>query len=153
MKQTPVLSTGVETIASAVLTVPTKGEGFIDITREVARFLKQTGGRTGAVTLFIRHTSASLTVQENADPDVLADLMTSLRRLAPADGGWRHTVEGPDDMPAHIKTALTDTSIAIPVERGRMVLGTWQGVYLFEHRARPHRREIVLHFIGGSKEP
>lgn len=148
MKQTPVLSTSVETIASAVLTVPTRGEGFIDITSEVARFLKQAGGRAGAVTLFIRHTSASLTIQENADPDVLADLITSLRRLAPADGGWRHTVEGPDDMPAHIKTMLTCSSLQIPVLDGAMALGTWQAIYLIEHRARPHSREVVMQFMG-----
>ena len=148
MKQTPVLSTSVETIASAVLTVPTRGEGFIDITSEVARFLKQAGGRAGAVTLFIRHTSASLTIQENADPDVLADLMTSLRRLAPADGGWRHTVEGPDDMPAHIKTMLTSVSLQIPVIDGALALGTWQAIYLIEHRTRPHSREVVMQFMG-----
>lgn len=151
MKQTPVLSTGVETIASAVLTVPTRSEGFIDITNEVARFLKQTGGRTGAVTLFIRHTSASLTIQENADPDVLADLMTSLRRLAPTDGGWRHTVEGPDDMPAHIRTMLTCSSLQIPVLDGALALGTWQAIYLIEHRARPHSREVVMQFMGSLR--
>lgn len=148
MKQTPVLSTGVETIASAVLTVPTKGEGFIDITAQVAQFLQQTGGTAGAISLFIRHTSASLTIQENADPDVLADLMTSLRRLAPADGGWRHTVEGPDDMPAHIKTMLTSVSLQIPVIDGALALGTWQAIYLIEHRARPHSREVVMQFMG-----
>ena len=148
MKQTPVLSTSIETIATSVLTVPTRGEGFVDITSEVARFLKQASGRTGTVSLFIRHTSASLTIQENADPDVLADLMTSLRRLAPADGGWRHTVEGPDDMPAHIKTMLTSVSLQIPVIDGALALGTWQAIYLIEHRTRPHSREVVMQFIG-----
>ena len=148
MKQTPVVVTDTETIATSVLTVPTQGEGFIDITAEVVRFLKQTGGATGAVTLFIRHTSASLTIQENADPDVLADLMTSLRRLAPADGGWRHTVEGPDDMPAHIKTMLTCSSLQIPVLDGVLTLGTWQAIYLIEHRMRPHSREVVMQFMG-----
>lgn len=148
MKQTPVLSTSIETIATSVLTVPTRGEGFVDITSEVARFLKQASGRTGTVSLFIRHTSASLTIQENADPDVLADLMTSLRRLAPADGGWRHTVEGPDDMPAHIKTMLTSVSLQIPVIDGALALGTWQAIYLIEHRTRPHSREVVMQFMG-----
>lgn len=100
------------------------------------------------MTLFIRHTSASLTIQENADPDVLADLLTSLRRLAPADGGWRHTVEGPDDMPAHIKTMLTSVSLQIPVINGALALGTWQAIYLIEHRARPHSREVVMQFMG-----
>lgn len=148
MKQTPVVVTEVETIATATLTVPTRGEGFTDITREVAQFLKETGGRTGTVTLFIRHTSASLTIQENADPDVLADLITLLRRLAPADGGWRHTIEGPDDMPAHIKTMLTSVSLQIPVLDGALALGTWQGIYLIEHRTRPHSREVVMQFMG-----
>ena len=148
MKQTPVLSTSIETIATSVLTVPTRGEGFVDITSEVARFLKQASGRTGTVSLFIRHTSASLTIQENADPDVLADLMTSLRRLAPADGGWSHTVEGPDDMPAHIKTMLTSVSLQIPVIDGALALGTWQAIYLIEHRTRPHSREVVMQFMG-----
>jgi secondary thiamine-phosphate synthase enzyme len=148
MKQTPVLSANVETIATSVLTVPTRGEGFIDITAEVARFLNQTGGTMGMVMLFIRHTSASLTIQENADPDVLADLITSLRRLAPADGGWRHTIEGPDDMPAHIKTMLTCSNLQIPVLDGALALGTWQAIYLIEHRARPHSREVVMQFMG-----
>lgn len=151
MKQTRVSSTDVETIATSTLTVPTKGEGFIDITAEVARFLKETGGQAGSASLFIRHTSASLTIQENADPDVLADLITSLRRLAPADGGWFHTVEGPDDMPAHIKTMLTCSSLQIPVIDGALALGTWQAVYLIEHRAQPHSREVVLQFMGSKR--
>lgn len=148
MKHTAVTSTLIETVATSVLTVPTKGEGFTDISREVAGFLRKAGGRNGCVTLFIRHTSASLTVQENADPDVLADLLTSLRRLAPADGGWRHTTEGPDDMPAHIKTMLTSVSLQIPVIDGALALGTWQAIYLIEHRARPHSREVVMQFMG-----
>ena len=105
---------------------------------------------SGVATLYLRHTSASLTIQENADPDVLGDLITALRRLAPADGGWRHTTEGPDDMPAHIKTMLTATSLQIPVIRGDLMLGTWQAVYLIEHRARPHKREIVMQFVGAT---
>lgn len=152
MKQSRILSTGVETIATSMLTVLTKGEGFIDITAEVARFLEQAGGEAGVVSLFIRHTSASLTIQENADPDVLADLITSLRRLAPADGGWRHTVEGPDDMPAHIKTMLTCTSQQIPVIDGALALGTWQAIYLIEHRTRPHSREVVMQFMGRKRQ-
>lgn len=148
MKHTAVTSTLIEMVATSVLTVPAKGEGFIDITREVVRFLREAGGSNGSINLFIRHTSASLTVQENADPDVLADLLTSLRRLAPADGGWRHTVEGPDDMPAHIKTMLTSVSLQIPVIDAALALGTWQAIYLIEHRTRPHSREVVMQFMG-----
>jgi secondary thiamine-phosphate synthase enzyme len=138
------------TIVSSLLTVPTSGPGFVDLTREVATFVKDAGAREGAVTLFIRHTSASLTIQENADPSVLDDLMTALDRLAPEDGGWSHDTEGPDDMPAHIKTMLTASSLHVPVLNGELALGTWQAIYLIEHRARPHRREIVLQFIGAS---
>ena len=134
-----------------MLSVETRGAGFIDITSEVAKFLRETGAREGAVTLFIRHTSASLTIQENADPSVLKDLATALSRLAPENAGWVHDTEGPDDMPAHIKTMLTATSLQIPVLNGEMALGTWQGIYVAEHRARPHRRDIVLQFIGGNQ--
>jgi secondary thiamine-phosphate synthase enzyme len=112
------------------------------------KFVTDAGGRNGAVTLFIRHTSASLTIQENADPTVLADSTMALYRIAPENAGWRHDTEGPDDMPAHVKTMLTATSLQIPVLKGELVLGTWQAIYLIEHRARPHRREIVLQFIG-----
>jgi secondary thiamine-phosphate synthase enzyme len=136
------------TIASSLLTVQTPGAGFIDLTAEIARFVKDARAREGAVTLFIRHTSASLTIQENADPSVLDDLMTALDRLAPQDAGWSHDAEGPDDMPAHIKTMLTGTSLHIPVLQGELALGTWQAIYLIEHRTRPHRREVVLQFIG-----
>ena len=136
------------TITSSLLAVQTRGTGFIDITSEVARFLREAGAREGVVTLFIRHTSASLTIQENADPSVLRDLTTALNRLAPDNAGWVHDTEGPDDMPAHIKTMLTSVSLQIPVLDGDMALGTWQGIYVAEHRARPHRREIVLQFIG-----
>jgi secondary thiamine-phosphate synthase enzyme len=137
-----------DTIVSAVLTVQTSGHGFIDLTAEVAKFVKDAGAREGTATLFIRHTSASLTIQENADPSVLSDLMTALGRLAPDDAGWSHDTEGPDDMPAHIKTMLTATSLNVPVLKSELALGTWQAVYLIEHRARPHRREIVLQFVG-----
>lgn len=136
------------TVASSHLTIETKGAGFTDITREVAAFLREISAQEGAVTIFIRHTSASLTIQENADPDVLIDLMTALDRLAPQHGGWVHDSEGPDDMPGHIRTMLTATSLQVPVVSGAMALGTWQGLYLIEHRARPHRREIVLQFYG-----
>jgi secondary thiamine-phosphate synthase enzyme len=141
-------SVGATNIVSSLLTVPTSGRGFTDLTAEVAKFVSDADAREGAVTLFIRHTSASLTIQENADPTVLADLTTALDRLAPEDAGWRHDTEGPDDMPAHVKTMLTATSLHIPVLGSELALGTWQAVYLIEHRARPHRREIVLQFVG-----
>jgi secondary thiamine-phosphate synthase enzyme len=135
-------------IVSSLLTVQTRGAGFTDLTSDVAKFLREARAQEGAVTVFIRHTSASLTIQENADPSVLKDLTTVLNRLAPENGGWIHDTEGPDDMPAHVKTMLTATSLQIPVLGGELTLGTWQAVYLIEHRARPHRREIVLQFIG-----
>jgi secondary thiamine-phosphate synthase enzyme len=135
------------TIVSSSLTVQTPGRGFTDLTAEAAEFVKDAGAKEGAVTLFIRHTSASLTIQENADPTVLFDLTTALDRLAPEDAGWRHDTEGPD-MPAHVKTMLTATSLHIPVLKGELALGTWQAIYLIEHRRRPHRREIVLQFVG-----
>jgi len=138
------------TIVSSLLTVQTSGAGFTDLTTEVAKFLREAGAREGAVTLFIRHTSASLTIQENADPSVLDDLMTVLRRLAPEHAGWRHDTEGPDDMPAHIKTMLTATALQVPLLQGELALGSWQAIYLIEHRARPHRREVVLQFIGST---
>ena len=136
------------TIVSSLLTVQTPGRGFTDITAEIAKFVKDARAKEGAVTLFIRHTSASLTIQENADPTVLEDLTTALDRLAPEDAGWRHDTEGPDDMPAHVKTMLTATSLHVPVLESELMLGTWQAVYLIEHRSRPHRREIVLQFAG-----
>jgi secondary thiamine-phosphate synthase enzyme len=135
-------------VVSSLLTVQTPGAGFVDLTAEVAKFVKEAAAKEGAVTLFIRHTSASLTIQENADPSVLDDLMTALDNLAPEDAGWTHDTEGPDDMPAHIKTMLTATSLHIPVLKGELALGVWQAIYLIEHRARPHRREIVLQFVG-----
>jgi secondary thiamine-phosphate synthase enzyme len=138
------------TIVSSLLTVQTPGAGFINLTREVAKFVDDASAKEGALTLFIRHTSASLTIQENADPSVLADLMTALDLLAPEDAGWTHDTEGPDDMPAHVKTMLTSASLHIPVLNGTLALGTWQAIYLIEHRARPHRREIVLQFVGSA---
>jgi secondary thiamine-phosphate synthase enzyme len=136
------------TMVSSLLTVQTSGAGFVDLTAEIAKFAKDARAKEGTVTLFIRHTSASLTVQENADSSVLDDLMTALDRLAPEDAGWSHDTEGPDDMPAHVKTMLTAVSLQIPVLNGALALGTWQAIYLIEHRARPHRREVVLQFIG-----
>jgi secondary thiamine-phosphate synthase enzyme len=136
------------TIVSSMLEVQTPGRGFTDLTADVAKFVREADAKEGAVTLFIRHTSASLTIQENADPTVLLDLTTALDRLAPENAGWRHDTEGPDDMPAHVKTMLTATSLHIPVLECELALGTWQAIYLIEHRARAHRREIVLQFVG-----
>jgi secondary thiamine-phosphate synthase enzyme len=150
LSRTALSTVTADTIVSSTLTVQTPGAGFVDLTREVAKFVSDAAAKEGAVTLFIRHTSASLTIQENADPSVLDDLMTALDRLAPEDAGWTHDTEGPDDMPAHVKTMLTATSLHIPVLEGRLALGTWQAIYLIEHRTRPHRREIVLQFVGST---
>jgi secondary thiamine-phosphate synthase enzyme len=138
-------------IVTSRMAVETSGKGFVDLTGEVEKFIREAGAKEGAVILFIRHTSASLTIQENADPSVLADLTTALDSLAPENAGWTHDTEGPDDMPAHVKTMLTATSLHIPVLNGELALGTWQAIYLIEHRSRPHRREIVLQFIGDVK--
>src|SRR3954447_26788697 len=127
------------------LTVETSGPGFTELTAAVAAWVAESGIRDGLLTAFCRHTSASLTIQENADPDVRTDLMAALDRLAPRNAGYVHDAEGPDDMPAHIRTLLTDVSVPIPVLDGRLALGTWQGLYLIEHRDRPHRREVLLH--------
>ncbi len=143
-----VRTTHAEIIATAVLTIDTPGEGFFEITGEVAQFLKESKACDGGLTLFLRHTSASLVIQENADPDVRRDLITALSRMAPADAGWIHDVEGPDDMPAHIKSMVNGVSLNIPVIGGALNLGTWQGIYVAEHRRRPHRREVTLQFIG-----
>ena len=136
--------------ASHKITVATGGKGLYEITGEVARWCSSQRIRTGLLTAFVQHTSASLTIQENADPSVLQDLTTALSRLAPENAGWVHDTEGPDDMPAHIKTMLTSVALQVPVLNGEMALGTWQGIYLVEHRARPHRREIVLQFLGSA---
>lgn len=131
------------------LTIPTEGQALYDFTRPLRAAVDSAGIETGLVTAFVRHTSCSLLIQENADPDVQVDLLGYFRRLVPEGMDWLiHTLEGADDMPAHIKSALTQTSIGIPVVDGRPVLGTWQGIYLFEHRRRPHRRDVVLHIIG-----
>ena len=135
------------------LQVSTDGKGLYEITGQIAAWLtktlKETDAESGLLTVFVQHTSASLTIQENADPDVVEDLNTFFTRLVPENNRlYRHTCEGPDDMPAHIRAALTLTQVSIPIERGRMMLGTWQGVYLFEHRAAAHRRSVVLHLIA-----
>ena len=140
-----------ECIATATLTVETSGEGFVEITRDAARFVDAAGAKDGTLLLYLRHTSASLVIQENADPDVRTDLSAALMRLAPADAGWVHQVEGPDDMPSHVKTMLTGVSLHIPVIGSALALGTWQGIFVAEHRARPHRREIILQFIGSRR--
>ena len=133
------------------LPVSTRGKGLYEITGQIGGWLDGTGVQTGLLTVFVQHTSASLLVQENADPDVVHDLNAFFSRLVAEDNRlYRHTIEGSDDMPAHIRAALTLTQISIPVERGRMLLGTWQGVYLFEHRAAPHRRTVLLQVIGES---
>jgi secondary thiamine-phosphate synthase enzyme len=139
------------TVVTSQLAAQTRGKGFIDLTGEIRKFLIEANAKEGAVTLFIRHTSASLTIQENADPSVLVDLQTALSRLAPENAGWTHDTEGSDDMPGHVKTMLTSVSLQIPVVNGEMVLGTWQAIYLIEHRARPHRREVVVQFVGSTK--
>jgi secondary thiamine-phosphate synthase enzyme len=130
------------------LNVETRGPGFTDVTDEVCRFVAASGIETGLLTLFVPHTSASLLIQENADPDVLLDLADAYDRLAPQGGEYRHDTEGPDDMPAHIRSALSATSLSIPVEKSKPVLGIWQAIYLFEHRDRRHTREVALHIIG-----
>lgn len=128
--------------------IATQGTGFVDISARLGAWLRDACAADGLLTLFIRHTSASLTIQENADPDVQRDLIDALDALAPASRSWRHSTEGSDDMPAHIKSMLTASSLAVPVRRGRLELGTWQAIYLIEHRAAPHRRAVVLHYIG-----
>lgn len=129
--------------------VATRGKGLYEITEAIAGWQRGCDVNTGLLTIFVQHTSASLTIQENADPDVIADLDTFFGRLVAEDNRlYRHTAEGPDDMPAHIRAALTATQLAVPVIEGRLALGTWQGVYLFEHRSAPHRRNVVLHLLG-----
>jgi secondary thiamine-phosphate synthase enzyme len=134
--------------AAHTLVIETRRQGLHEITREVAGWVAGQGMSTGLLTLFCRHTSASLLIQENADPDVARDLEDWVVEIAPESTRYRHQDEGPDDMPAHLRTALTGISLSIPLAGGRLGLGTWQGVYLFEHRVRPHRREVMLHLIG-----
>jgi secondary thiamine-phosphate synthase enzyme len=133
------------------ISVATRGPGFTDVTPEVLAWLRSIGAQDGLLTLFVRHTSASLTIQENADPDVLRDLAAALDKLAPRGAPYRHTIEGPDDMPGHIKSMLTAVILGVPVVGGRAVLGTWQAIYLVEHRDQPHTREIALHYLGSLR--
>jgi len=135
--------------AAETLTIETPGRGLVEITRDVAAWTARQGMATGLLTLFCRHTSASLLIQENAAPEVRADLEAFFERLAPeAPGRYAHDDEGPDDMPAHIRAALTQVQLGVPLISGRLALGTWQGVYLFEHRRRPHTRQVALHLLG-----
>lgn len=133
------------------LTVETRGRGFIDITDAVREWLGGIAAGDGLLTVFIRHTSASLGIQENADPDVQADLLAALDRLAPENAPYRHRVEGPDDMPAHIKSLITSVAISIPIADGDIMLGTWQALYLIEHRTAPHSRDLALMFLGRAQ--
>ena len=138
-------------VATVTVLIATSGRGFTEITRRAADFLREIEADHGALLVFVRHTSASLVIQENADPDVREDLSDALDRLAPANAGWIHRVEGPDDMPAHVKAMVNGVSLQVPVTDGKLALGTWQGLYLAEHRTRPHRREVVLQFIGSRR--
>jgi secondary thiamine-phosphate synthase enzyme len=133
---------------SNTFTTDTKGPGLYEVTREITQWCNQQGMTEGLLTLFICHTSASLTIQENADPDVCHDLQDFFNRIAPRNGPYRHSAEGPDDMPAHIKTALTQTNLSIPLINGRLALGTWQGIYVFEHRDQRHKRQVAAHLTG-----
>jgi secondary thiamine-phosphate synthase enzyme len=134
--------------ATGILAVSTPGPGLHEITRQVAGWVHGQGMQEGLLTAFCRHTSASLVIQENADPDVRRDLEEWVAGLAPESARYRHQDEGPDDMPAHLRAALTGVQVSVPLIGGRLALGTWQGLYLFEHRARPHRREVALHLFG-----
>ncbi|MBI3704931.1 MAG: YjbQ family protein [Rhizobiales bacterium] len=136
--------------ASATLRVDTHGAGCTEITDDAKSFIAQIGAGEGVLLVYLRHTSASLTIQENADPDVQHDLIGALDRLAPEDAPWIHDVEGPDDMPAHVKAMLNGVSLHVPVQQGRLALGTWQGIYLVEHRRKAHGREVIFQFIGGK---
>lgn len=140
-----------QAIATATLRVDTPGIGFTEITGEARAFIAQAGAAEGVLVAFLRHTSASLTIQENADPDVQTDLTAALERLAPEAAPWIHDAEGPDDMPAHVKAMLNGVSLHVPVQDGRMALGTWQGLYLIEHRRKPHSREVIFQFIGSRR--
>ncbi|MBS9476689.1 secondary thiamine-phosphate synthase enzyme YjbQ [Ancylobacter radicis] len=150
IRQGDIRETLVTRRVSTVLAVDTKGRSFTEVTQAVRHFLATIKAGEGEVSLFCRHTSASLTIQENASPEVQVDLLTALDRLAPEHAGWVHDLEGSDDMPAHVKSVLTGIHLAIPVMDGRLALGTWQGIYLIEHRARPHRRELVVAFVGDA---
>ena len=146
-----ILNSAPELVTTATLIVDTKGQGFSDVTAEAKRFVADSKAGDGVFFVFLQHTSASLVIQENADLDVQTDLSTALERIAPVDAPWVHDVEGPDDMPAHIKAMVTGVSLHIPVNNGELSLGTWQGLYLIEHRTAPHKRELMLQFIGSRR--
>lgn len=147
-KLSPITEVTPQLIATATLRVETPGAGFTEITANAKAFVAQVHAGEGTLLVYLRHTSASLTIQENADPDVQTDLVTALDRLAPEHAPWVHDVEGPDDMPAHVKAMLNGVSLHIPVAGGKLALGTWQGIYLAEHRRKPHSREVILQFMG-----
>jgi secondary thiamine-phosphate synthase enzyme len=140
-----------ETVTTATLIVKTSGPGFTEITDAAARFIAAAGAKDGALLLFLRHTSASLVIQESADPDVQSDLASALDRLVPSGQRWLHASEGPDDMPSHVKAMLTGISLHVPVAEGALMLGHWQGIYVAEHRTPRRRREVVLQFIGSRR--
>lgn len=150
-KLSAITETVPQLIATATLRIETPGVGFTEITANAASFIAQVGAGEGALLVYLRHTSASLTIQENADSDVQADLISALDRLAPENAPWIHDVEGPDDMPAHVKAMLNGVSLHVPVTAGQLALGTWQGIYLVEHRRKAHSREIIFQFIGSRK--
>jgi secondary thiamine-phosphate synthase enzyme len=150
-RMSAIIEAAPQLIASATLHVDTSGLGFTDITANAASFIDQIDASQGALLIYLRHTSASLAIQENADPDVQSDLTAALDRLAPESAPWIHDVEGPDDMPAHVKAMLNGVSLHVPVTGGKLALGAWQGIYLIEHRRRPHSREVMFQFIGSRK--
>jgi secondary thiamine-phosphate synthase enzyme len=147
----PISAVSPQVIATATLRLDTPGVGFTDITSHATNFIAQSGAGEGALLVYLRHTSGSLVIQENADPDVQTDLIAALDRLAPEDAPWVHDAEGPDDMPAHVKAMLNGVSLNVPVSAGKLALGTWQGIYLVEHRRRPHSRDVILQFIGSRR--
>ena len=146
----PITQSIPQLIATARLRVDTPGAGFTEITANAASFVAQLGASEGVLLVYLRHTSASLTIQENADADVQADLISALDQLAPEDAPWIHDIEGPDDMPAHVKAMLNGLSLHVPVTKGKLALGAWQGIYLVEHRRKAHSRGIVFQFIGSK---
>src|SRR5262245_59032449 len=150
-RMSPIIEAKPELIASTTLHVQTHGTGFIDITSNAVNFIDQAGAEDGTLLIYLRHTSASLAIQENADPDVQTDLIAALDRLAPENAPGVHDAEGPDDMPAHVKTMLSGVSLHIPVVASRLALGTWQGIYVIEHRRRAHSREVIFQYIGSRK--
>jgi secondary thiamine-phosphate synthase enzyme len=150
-RMSPIIEAKPELLAGTTLRIETPGTGFFDITSNAATFIDQISAGDGILLIYLRHTSASLAIQENADPDVQSDLIAALDRLAPESAPWIHDVEGPDDMPAHVKAMLNGVSLHIPVVAAKLALGTWQGIYVIEHRRRPHSREVIFQYIGSRK--